>query len=85
MQSGRYAALTDKRTLQLGSQSRDGSVIAVTQDSPASPMEVYVTGADFRALTRLTDTNPQSSQFALGATEVVTWKGSDGMASKACC
>jgi dipeptidyl aminopeptidase/acylaminoacyl peptidase len=80
VQSGRYTALTDKRTLQLGSQSRDGSVIAVTQDSPASPMEVYVTGADFRTLTKLTDTNPQSAQFALGATEVVTWKGSDGMA-----
>jgi dipeptidyl aminopeptidase/acylaminoacyl peptidase len=74
LQTGRYSALTDKRTVQLGSQSRDGSVIAVTQDSPVSPTEVYVTGPDFRSFTRLTTTNPQAEHFALGATEVVTWK-----------
>ena len=75
--SGRYTALTDRRTLQLGSRSRDGQVIAVTQDSPATPTEVYVTGPDFRTFTKLTAANPQAAQFALGATEVVTWK-SDG-------
>jgi dipeptidyl aminopeptidase/acylaminoacyl peptidase len=75
--SGRYTALTERRTVQLGTQSRDGSVVAVTQDSPDSPAEVHVTGADFRAFTKLTSTNPQAAQFALGEAEVVTWK-SDG-------
>jgi dipeptidyl aminopeptidase/acylaminoacyl peptidase len=72
--SGRYTALTERRTLQIGSQSRDGSVLAVTQDTPALPSEIYVTGPDFKSFTRLTDTNPQAAQFALGETEVVTWK-----------
>jgi dipeptidyl aminopeptidase/acylaminoacyl peptidase len=80
VKTGRYTALTDKRTLQLGSQSRDGSVIAVTQDTPESPADVYVTGPDFRNFTKLTNTNPQAAQFALGVTEVVTWKSTDGMA-----
>jgi len=72
--SGRYTALTERRTIQLGTQSRDGAVVAVTADSPASPTEVYVTGPDFRTFTKLTDTNPQAAEFALGQTEVVTWK-----------
>jgi len=75
--AARYTALTERRTLQLGSQSRDGAVIAVLQDSPESPNDVYVTGPDFRTFNRLTTTNPQAAQFALGASEVVTWK-SDG-------
>jgi dipeptidyl aminopeptidase/acylaminoacyl peptidase len=80
IKSGRFSGLTDKRTLQLGSQSRDGSVIAVIQDTPESPGDVYVTGPDFRAFTKLTNTNPQAEQFALGETEVVTWKSRDGLA-----
>lgn len=74
---GRFTALTERRTLQIGSQSRDGSIVAVTQDSPALPTEVYVTGPDFKSFKKLTDTNPQAAQFAMGETEVVTWK-SDG-------
>jgi dipeptidyl aminopeptidase/acylaminoacyl peptidase len=77
LKSGRFTALTERRTLQVGSQSRDGAVIAVTQDSPTVPTEVYVTGPDFQTFKKLTDTNPQAAQFALGATEVVSWK-SDG-------
>jgi dipeptidyl aminopeptidase/acylaminoacyl peptidase len=77
LKAGRYTALTERRTVQLGSQSRDGQMIALLQDSPETPNDVYVTGPDFRTFTRLTTTNPQASEFALGATEVVTWK-SDG-------
>jgi dipeptidyl aminopeptidase/acylaminoacyl peptidase len=72
--AARYTALTDRRTLQLGTQSRDGQVIAVIQDSPESPNDVFVTGPDFRTFNRLTTTNPQAAQFALGSSEVVAWK-----------
>jgi dipeptidyl aminopeptidase/acylaminoacyl peptidase len=77
VKGGRYVALTEKRTIQLGSQSRDGAVVALLQDSPETPNDVYVTGADFRTFNRLSTANPQTGEFALGATEVVTWK-SDG-------
>jgi dipeptidyl aminopeptidase/acylaminoacyl peptidase len=79
LRTGRYTALTERRTLQIGSLSRDGQVVAVTMDTPDTPAEIYVTGPDFRSLTRLTTTNPQASAFALGETEVVTWKSTDGL------
>lgn len=77
--TGRYSVLTEHRTLQLGSQSKDGSVIAVVMDSPTEPAEVHVTDARFSAFTRLTTTNPQTADFALGETEVITWKSKDGL------
>ncbi|MGH9202452.1 MAG: prolyl oligopeptidase family serine peptidase, partial [Vicinamibacterales bacterium] len=77
--AGKYTQLTRERTLQYGSRSRDGNVIAVTMDSAESPGEVYVTDSSFASFRKLTDTNPQAARFALGQTEVVTWKSSDGV------
>jgi dipeptidyl aminopeptidase/acylaminoacyl peptidase len=76
--SGRYTPLTSQKTLQYGSRSKDGRVVAVTMDSPSMPSEVYVTDGTFGSFRRLTDTNPQAAAFALGESEVVTWK-SDGV------
>jgi dipeptidyl aminopeptidase/acylaminoacyl peptidase len=76
--SGGYRQLTSEKTLSYGSRSKDGAVIAVTMDSPHLPSEVFVTDAAFASFTKLTDTNPQARSFALGETEVVTWKSSDG-------
>jgi dipeptidyl aminopeptidase/acylaminoacyl peptidase len=76
--SGKYAQLTEQKTLQYGSRSRDGSVFAVTMDAPDRPGEVYVTDATFTTFRKLTDTNPQAASFALGESEVVTWKSTDG-------
>jgi dipeptidyl aminopeptidase/acylaminoacyl peptidase len=77
--SRRYAQLTRGRTLSYGSRSADGSVIAVTMDSAVSPGEVHVADPSFQTFRKLTDTNPQAARFALGETEVITWKSSDGI------
>jgi dipeptidyl aminopeptidase/acylaminoacyl peptidase len=77
--TGKYSQLTNQKTLQFGSRSKDGKVVAVTMDAPDMPSEVHVTDAAFTSFRKLTDTNPQASAFALGETEVVTWKSSDGM------
>lgn len=79
VKSGAYAQLTRNRTLQLGSRSRDGRVVAVTMDTPSMPREIYVTDPSFASFKLLTTTNPQAASFALGETEVVTWKSRDGM------
>lgn len=76
--SGTYTQVTKEKTLSYGSRSRDGRVVAVTLDSPRMPPEVHVTDATFANFTKLTDTNPQAADFALGDTEVITWKSSDG-------
>lgn len=74
-----YTALTREKTIAYGSRSRDGQVVAVTMDTPTTPAEVYVTDSSFANLRRLTTTNPQAASFALGETEVVTWKSTDGL------
>jgi dipeptidyl aminopeptidase/acylaminoacyl peptidase len=76
--SGRYSQLTQQKTLQLGSRSLNGRVVAVTMDSPAEPGEIYVTDASFGSFRKLTETNQQTKNLALGDTGVITWKSTDG-------
>jgi dipeptidyl aminopeptidase/acylaminoacyl peptidase len=77
--TGKFGRLTDKRMISFGSASRDGSKVAFTMDSPAAPSDVYVSGPDFANPRKLTTVNPESDTFALGDTEVITWKSSDGL------
>lgn len=74
----RYRQLTKGRTIQMGTASADGRVYAVVSDSPTEPGEVHLADAAFASIRRLTTTNPQVAEMALGETEVVTWKAPDG-------
>jgi dipeptidyl aminopeptidase/acylaminoacyl peptidase len=76
--SGRATQLTRGKTLQIGSFSKDGSKVAVTMDSPTAPSDVHVADASFAAMRRVSDANPQAREFALGQTEVISWKSNDG-------
>jgi dipeptidyl aminopeptidase/acylaminoacyl peptidase len=76
--AGRYAKLTKGAFANLGSFSRDGSRVAFTLESPMRPADVYVSGPDFREPRRLTNLNPQTKDFALGESEVLTWKSTEG-------
>jgi dipeptidyl aminopeptidase/acylaminoacyl peptidase len=77
--TGRYTQLTRGRMIRSGSISRDGSTFAFVMDSPTEPADVYVADAAFSAPKRLTSVNPQAESFALGESEVITWKSSDGL------
>ena len=77
--SGRATQLTTGRTLQIGTFSADGTRVAVTMDTPTAPTDVHVADATFTTLRKVSDANPQARDFALGATEVVTWKSKDGL------
>jgi dipeptidyl aminopeptidase/acylaminoacyl peptidase len=77
--TGRATPLTTHRTLQLGSFSADGRKAAVVLDTPSTPPDVHVADASFSTFTKISDVNPQAAQFALGASEVITWKSRDGM------
>jgi dipeptidyl aminopeptidase/acylaminoacyl peptidase len=76
--SNKYTQLTRQKTLQYGSRSKDGKVYVVMMDSPDTPADVHATDATFASFRKLTDTNPQAANFALGESEVITWKSSDG-------
>jgi dipeptidyl aminopeptidase/acylaminoacyl peptidase len=60
--------------------SRDGSVIAFTKSDTQHADDVYVAKAlPIGEPLKLTDHNPQVRDLALGSSEVVRWKGKDGM------
>ena len=77
--TGRVTQLTKGRTLQLGSFSTDGTRVAFTMDTPSAPSDVYIADGAFAGPRRVSDANPQARDFALGDTEVVTWKSTDGL------
>jgi dipeptidyl aminopeptidase/acylaminoacyl peptidase len=77
--SGAYTQLTQKRTINSTSVSRDGKTIVVTMDAPDSATEIYVTDPSFGNLRRLTNTNPQLGEIQQGETEVIAWKSTDGV------
>ena len=74
-----HAADADAAPSTAASISKDGRTIVVTMDAPDSATEVFVTDPSFANLRRLTNTNPQVADIALGQTEVITWKSSDGV------
>ncbi|MDP2319300.1 MAG: S9 family peptidase [Acidobacteriota bacterium] len=77
--TGRYTQLSSKKTLQGTSISKDGRTIALIMDTPDQASEVYVTDPAYQNFRKLTTTNPQLAELAQGDTEVVTWKGADGL------
>jgi dipeptidyl aminopeptidase/acylaminoacyl peptidase len=76
--TGRQSRVADKLLMNGFSLSRDGQTVAYALGSSDAPSEVYVGNLTFTAPRKLTDLNPQLSALALGETEVVTWRSSDG-------
>lgn len=59
--------------------SRDGSTIAFTKSDSQHPDDVYIARVPMTPMTKLTDHNPQVRELTLGSSEVVRWKGKDGL------
>jgi dipeptidyl aminopeptidase/acylaminoacyl peptidase len=76
--TGKYVQLTRNQLARGLSFAKNGQRAAMLIESPSWPSEVYVADATFAAPRRLTNTNPQLADLALGESEVITWKSSDG-------
>ena len=76
--TGKYSALTKDRVIAFGSQSKDGARVAFTLSTPDAPADVYVASGSFGAMERVTDLNEGVRAYALGTTDVITWKSPDG-------
>ncbi len=79
LESGTYERVTNGANISSISLSRDGLRAAFIADSADAPAEVMISDAPFQDFKRITDTNPQVKDLALGQTEVVTWKSADGL------
>jgi dipeptidyl aminopeptidase/acylaminoacyl peptidase len=76
--SGKLNRIAGKLLIGQPSMSKDGRLAAYTLGSPDAPGEVYVSDLTFASPKKLTDLNPQLANIALGETEVITWKSTDG-------
>jgi dipeptidyl aminopeptidase/acylaminoacyl peptidase len=79
LESKKYVPLTKGKDISFGSTNKDGSRATFLMDSSSEPPEVHVSALDFTSPQKLTDTNPQIKDLALGQTEVITWKSDDGL------
>jgi dipeptidyl aminopeptidase/acylaminoacyl peptidase len=78
--TGAYAKLTSGGGLYSSlTLSKDGRTAAHIGQGPKNPPDVYVSEAPFQSARKLTTANPQVEDFALGETEVITWKSTDGL------
>lgn len=73
-----YKKVVTRQFIGAFSYSRDGSKVAMTMQSSLEPADIYVADATFGAPRRLSHINPQLADIALGETEVITWKSTDG-------
>jgi dipeptidyl aminopeptidase/acylaminoacyl peptidase len=76
--SDKLSRIVGKVLIGTPSLSKDGRLAAYTLGSSDAPAEVYVSDLTFATPRRLTDINPQLREIALGTTEVITWKSTDG-------
>jgi len=76
--SGKLSRVVGKVLLRGLSFSRDERSVAFAMDTPNAPADIYVSDLTFTSPRKLTDVNPQVRGFALGETEIVTWKSTDG-------
>jgi dipeptidyl aminopeptidase/acylaminoacyl peptidase len=79
LETGQYSRLSTGAAISSLTLSADGRRSAFIYESAAAPGDVYVSDAPFQESRRLTETNPQVNDLALGETEVMTWKSTDGL------
>lgn len=70
--------VADKLLIGGFSIAKDGQTVAYALGTSNSPNDVYVSTLSFTSPRKLTDVNPQLSNIALGETEIVNWKSTDG-------
>jgi dipeptidyl aminopeptidase/acylaminoacyl peptidase len=81
--TGKVTQVTDERASLFVSQDYETKKLLINYSSPRSPFNIY-TAASIEKLTdrsnwtELTNSNPQIDGIALGETEEVEWKSSDG-------
>jgi len=82
-ETGKTTQLTREKAALLVTQDDETQKILINYSDPVTPPNIYTVAsadqvANRSAWQRLTDSNPQVAQMALGETEAVQWKSSDG-------
>jgi dipeptidyl aminopeptidase/acylaminoacyl peptidase len=59
--------------------SPDGKTLAFASANADSPSEIWTASSSGTAARQLTDFNPEVKNWVLGSTDVIRWKGADGL------
>jgi dipeptidyl aminopeptidase/acylaminoacyl peptidase len=83
VKSGAVRQATEEKASLSVSMDDDTGVVLITYADPKTPSTLFTADSVQNVASRaswrqLTDPNPQVKQFALGATEEITWKSKDG-------
>ena len=83
VENGKVSRLSDVQGVLFTSQDQETKKLLLTYSDPKSPSNIYTVSSTDRIgdksdWKRLTDSNPQVAGIALGETEEITWKSSDG-------
>ena len=83
VETGTVTQMTHEQAVLFVSQDRDSKRLLINYSSPTSPSNIYtassIDGIAHRAdWTQLTNSNPQLDSIALGETEEIQWKSTDG-------
>jgi dipeptidyl aminopeptidase/acylaminoacyl peptidase len=81
--TGKVTQITRQQASLSATQDEETGVILINYSDPLTPQNIYAIDSVDKAASRaawkqLTDSNPQVKGFALGETETVQWKSSDG-------
>ena len=60
-------------------KAEDANVFTFTRSTFAEFPDIWVTDGDFDAPVRVTDANPQQSEYSWGSAELVEWNSNDGV------
>jgi dipeptidyl aminopeptidase/acylaminoacyl peptidase len=83
VKSGTVRQVTEEKASLSVNVDNDTGAVLISYADPKTPSTLFTTDSVLNAASRaswrqLTDPNPQVKQFALGATEDITWKSKDG-------
>ena len=83
VETGKVTQITREQAALSVSQDEESGVILINHSDPTTPQNIYAVASADKAQSRaawkqLTDSNPQVKSLALGETETVQWKSSDG-------
>jgi dipeptidyl aminopeptidase/acylaminoacyl peptidase len=76
--TSRYRKVAGGMLLSGLSFSKDGQTVAFGLETSSAPSDVHISDASLSAPRKLTTLNPEIADLALGETEVITWKSTDG-------
>ena len=83
VESGRVSQVTDEKASLSLSYDRFSDTFLINYSDPTTPSSIYTVGSmdqvgDRANWKRLTNSNPQVDEIALGKTEAIQWRSTDG-------